>query len=109
VKDSEGTALSVSEEEILQAQGLLASLEGVFGEPSGVAGIAGVKELRESGIIDGSDTVVVPITGTGFKDPEVVVDAFPTPRLVSPLLEEIRDLGPSKWNHPDCLRMEKLR
>ena len=41
---------------------------GVFGEPAGVTGTAGVKKLCEQGIIGANDTVVSVVTGNGLKD-----------------------------------------
>ncbi|UCG90413.1 MAG: threonine synthase, partial [Candidatus Heimdallarchaeota archaeon] len=73
IYDSSGTAVAVSEEAILRTQRWIAQYEGIFGEPSGTAGLAGLEVLVERGEIDSSDHVVVPITGIGFKDPEVLI------------------------------------
>ncbi|UCE09423.1 MAG: threonine synthase [Candidatus Thorarchaeota archaeon] len=63
-----GEAISVSDESIERYLLLLGKLEGVFAEPSGVAALAGLEHLAQDGIIDKQDRIVVPITGSGFKD-----------------------------------------
>ena len=73
IYDSSGTAVAVSEEAILRTQRWLAQYEGIFGEPSGTAGLAGLEVLVGEGKIDKSDRVVIPITGIGFKDPKILL------------------------------------
>ncbi|MFX0116230.1 MAG: threonine synthase [Candidatus Hodarchaeota archaeon] len=94
---SEGEAISVSDSEILEAQQQLAATEGLFGSPSGVAAIAGLRKLVEDGIIDSSDVVVVPITGHGLKDPAILNDkvkeAIVCPADLSILSEELKKKG----------------
>jgi threonine synthase len=68
VRTSRGTFVNVSDEEILSAMRLLGETTGVFGEPSGVACIAGLKKLLHDGIIGRDETVVCIVTGNGLKD-----------------------------------------
>ena len=68
IRESNGLTVNVSDEEILAAQGLLGKTCGVFGEPAGVTGTAGVKKLCEQGVIGRNDTVVSVVTGNGLKD-----------------------------------------
>lgn len=68
IRASNGTMIVVTDEEILQAQQLAARLGGVFGEPAGVAGIAGLKNAVASGVISSSSAVLAVITGSGLKD-----------------------------------------
>jgi len=72
IKESHGTAKTVSDKEILAAQRDLASKEGIFVEPASAASIAGLRKSRELGRIDRSDLVVCVTTGHGLKDPSVV-------------------------------------
>jgi threonine synthase len=65
---ADGETVAVTDEAIEEALIALGKLEGIFAEPSGVAALAGLKELVEQGVIDRSDMIVVPITGSGFKD-----------------------------------------
>ena len=68
IRESDGIVVNVSDEEIMAAQKLLGRTCGVFGEPAGVTGAAGVKELCEQGVIGKDDTVVSVVTGNGLKD-----------------------------------------
>ena len=52
----------------MAAQKLLGTTCGVFGEPAGVTGTAGVKKLCEQGVLGANDTVVSVVTGNGLKD-----------------------------------------
>jgi threonine synthase len=68
LKIADGEAIAVTDQAIEEALVVLGRLEGIFAEPSGVAALAGLKELVEQGVINRSDRIVVPITGSGFKD-----------------------------------------
>jgi threonine synthase len=68
IKASSGDMIAVSDEEILEAMRLTARLGGVFGEPAGVAGIAGLKKALAQGMVKRSESAVVVITGNGLKD-----------------------------------------
>ena len=68
IRESDGIVVNVSDQEIMAAQQLLCRTCGVFGEPAGVTGAAGVKKLCEQGVIGKDDTVVSVVTGNGLKD-----------------------------------------
>jgi len=68
IKESRGLTVEVTDEEIMAAQKLLGKTCGVFGEPAGVTGTAGVKKLCEEGKLGKDDTVVSVVTGNGLKD-----------------------------------------
>ncbi len=68
VKNSKGQYINVSDEEILNMIKLLGSTTGIFGEPAGVAGLAGIKNAVKEGIIGKEESVAVVITGNGLKD-----------------------------------------
>lgn len=87
---SHGHAVSVPDAEIERHLVLLGKLEGVFAEPSGVAALAGLRQLLDEGMIDRSDSVVVPITGIGFKDLSTPDRLTPSVKLISPNVEELR-------------------
>jgi threonine synthase len=72
IRDSRGTAETVTDRQILEVQKELATLEGIFVEPASAASIAGVKKLSEEGRVDRSETVVCVTTGHGLKDPSVL-------------------------------------
>ena len=75
VTESGGAFIAVSDEEILASITLLARKAGVFGEPAGVAGVAGVKRAVESGIIGHSESVALIVTGNGLKDIQSAIRA----------------------------------
>jgi len=73
--ESRGTAVKVSNEQIMEAQRTLAKKEGIFAEPSGATALAGLKKLGDQGRIPRDDCVVVEITGSGLKDLNVIGSA----------------------------------
>jgi len=79
IKDSNGFAETISDEEILKAQRLLASYEGIFVEPAGAASIAGLIKLVKNGLVRQDDLIVCIATGHGLKDPDIVLRQFPKP------------------------------
>ena len=89
VRESKGIAVNVSDEEILAAMRLLGRTQGVFGEPAGVTGTAGVKKALELGLIDPDSTVVSIVTGNGLKDVQSGIRAAGEPMLVRPDLDAL--------------------
>jgi threonine synthase len=77
VYDTGGTAIAVSDEDLLGAQVELATAEGTFICPEGAACFAAAKQLREAGWLAEDDKVVVLNTGTGVKYPETVTVDVP--------------------------------
>ena len=68
IRESDGIVVNVTDEEIMAAQKLLGTTCGVFGEPAGVTGTAGLKKLCEQGRIPKDASVVSVVTGNGLKD-----------------------------------------
>ncbi len=68
IRESNGLTVNVSDAEIMAAQKLLGRTCGVFGEPAGVTGAAGLKKLCEQGRIERDAAVVSVVTGNGLKD-----------------------------------------
>ena len=90
VRVSDGVAVNVSDEEILAAMRLLGRTQGVFGEPAGVTGTAGVKKALELGLISPDATVVSVVTGNGLKDVQNGIRAAGEPMLVPPDMGALR-------------------
>jgi len=67
LKKSHGTAVSATDEEILQAVRHWGSTEGIFAAPEGAAALVAYQKLRASGFFGESDTVVLFNTGSGYK------------------------------------------
>jgi threonine synthase len=91
VTESGGAFVSVSDEEILQSIPMLARKAGVFGEPAGVAGAAGVKRAVELGVIGGSESVAIIMTGNGLKDIQSAMRAVGRTIQVRPDIREVRE------------------
>lgn len=68
VKNSFGTGISVSDEEIIEWQKFLARREGIFCEPTSATVFAALKKLFDSNEIESKDSVLLPVTGFGLKD-----------------------------------------
>jgi threonine synthase len=90
VTESAGAFVSVTDEEILQSIPMLAQKVGVFGEPAGVAGVAGVRRAVESGIINRTESVAIVMTGNGLKDIQSAIRAAGSTIQVQPDMEEVR-------------------
>ncbi len=67
IYDSEGTAIAVSDEAILESQKQLASMEGIFAAPEGAATLAALKELIKQGWVHPEERIVLFNTGSGLK------------------------------------------
>ena len=89
IRESQGVAVNVSAGEILAAMRLLGRTCGVFGEPAGVTGTAGVKKALELGLIDPASTVVSVVTGNGLKDVANGIRAAGEPMLVKPDMDAL--------------------
>jgi threonine synthase len=74
VRETGGSGAMVSDEEILDAVELLARTEGIFTEPAGGTTLAAARALVKRGVIKRNESVVVCITGNGYKTAEVMAD-----------------------------------
>jgi threonine synthase len=91
VNESGGAFVAVKDEEILEAITLTARKTGVFGEPAGVACVAGVRRAVATGIIGHSESAVVVMTGSGLKDVQSAMRAAGRPIQVRPEMDEVRE------------------
>ncbi len=92
LRESGGTAVAVSDAEILEAQSLTGSLAGVFAEPAAAASVAAARKLRERGVIGRDDLVVCNLTGHGLKQPEAIRISEEDIRPITPTLAALREL-----------------
>jgi threonine synthase len=90
LKMADGKAVAVEDKEIEKYLVLLGKSEGIFAEPSGVAALAGLETLINDGTIDRKDRIVVPITGTGFKDLATPDRLTQKVHLIRPDLDELQ-------------------
>lgn len=89
IRESKGVAIGVTDEEMLEAQNLLASREGIFAEPASASVIAALKRLVDQGVVTRDDTVVCVITGTGLKETAVLRERYILPPSVPATKEGI--------------------
>lgn len=87
--ESKGIAIDVSDEEILEAMTALARYTGVFGEPAGVTGFAGLQKMVSEGLVDKAETVALIVSGNGLKDVKSAMKAVKKPEKVKPELSEL--------------------
>jgi threonine synthase len=71
IRESGGTAVSVSEDEILKCTYELGEKEGIFSSPEGGASLAALKKLLHDGLIKSDERIVIFITGNGSKYSDV--------------------------------------
>ena len=90
IRVSGGTAETVTDEEILAAQKMLAVREGIGVEPASAASIAGLIKLRKMGVIGKDERVVCVTTGHLLKDPETVIRTCEKPIEVDASREAIK-------------------
>lgn len=91
VKMSGGFFMSVSDEEILEAQGFLASGEGIFAEPASCATLAGLFKLKERGELPKAITVAAILTGNGLKDPNAAISKVGEPVEIDGTIEALKE------------------
>ncbi len=91
IRESKGTAETVTDEEILDAQKMLARIEGIFVEPASASSIAGLKKLVRKGVINRDERVVCITTGHGLKDPDTAVKVSEKPVEVDAEMAAIED------------------
>ena len=93
VRDSKGTWIAVSDDQILDTMRVLGRTEGVFGEPAGVTATAGVRQAVIDGIIKSDESVTCISTGSGLKDVKNALRAAGKPKLCEPDLDALEKSG----------------
>jgi threonine synthase len=72
VRATGGSGAAVGEEEIVAGIQLLAETEGIFTEPAGGVTVAATKQLIERGVLPRDESIVIGVTGNGFKTIDVL-------------------------------------
>jgi threonine synthase len=88
VRSTGGAGVAVSDPDIVSAIHLLAETEGIFTEPAGGTTLAGAIDLIKRRVIGPDDSVVVCVTGNGYKTAEVVADQLVQPVRLSRAFKE---------------------
>jgi threonine synthase len=89
VRASHGEMIAVSDAEILEAMRITARLGAVFGEPAGVASVAGLKKAIEQKIVKSNESAVAVITGNGLKDIQSAKQAAGNELIVEPNMDSL--------------------
>jgi threonine synthase len=90
VKASDGAIVTVSDDAILEAAKDVAAATGVFAEPTGAAGFAGLIEAKAKGIVTSSDRVLFIVTGNGLKDVTGASKKAPEAHRIGVSLDDVR-------------------
>jgi threonine synthase len=90
IRESGGAMVSVADEEILGAMYELARATGVFGEPAGVTGVAGLLRAIGDGTVKRNETVLHILSGNGLKDVRSAQRACPEARRIPVSLDAVR-------------------
>jgi threonine synthase len=80
VRSTGGSGAAVTDGQIIEAIQLLAETEGIFTEPAGGTTLAATIDLIRRGVIGRDESVVVCVTGNGYKTADIVAE-----RLVAPV------------------------
>ena len=83
VRATGGTGAAVTDVQIVEAIRLLAETEGIFTEPAGGTTLAATIDLVKKGVITSGESVVVCVTGNGYKTAEVVAGQLKEPVQLS--------------------------
>jgi len=67
IRASGGTAISVTDDELIKAVGAIGAAEGIFAAPEGAACLPALRKLIDQGIVSSGETVVLFNTGSGIK------------------------------------------
>ena len=92
VRESGGWGEAATDEEIVDAIRLLARTEGIFTEPAGGATVAVTKKLIQQGRIARDESIVISVTGNGYKTLEAVAGSVASPFVINARLREFDDL-----------------
>ena len=103
IRSSGGVAESVTDEEITEAQLLLARVEGIGVEPASAASVAGLKKLVEMNEIEKDERIVCITTGHLLKDPERVIQICKPPIEVEADVEVLRKMVRGRFEAMKCM------
>ena len=91
VRESDGGAVTVSDDAIIAAIPHLARTTGIFAEPAAAAALAGLQGALERHLIRRYERVVLLITGSGLKDVPAAAKAVGIPEPVPPTLDAVAE------------------
>ena len=89
VSESGGAFNAVTDEQIREAQRILAAEGGVFAEPASCAPLAGLLKLKRAGRLPEGITVTMILTGNGLKDPDTAMSQVGKPIEINDTLDDL--------------------
>lgn len=92
LRDTGGWAEAATDAEIVDAIHLLARTEGIFTEPAGGTTVAVTKKLIEQGRIPRDESIVICVTGNGYKTVEAVRESVAAPFVIDAKLQQFDHL-----------------
>ncbi len=72
IKVTNGFKIKVEDQEVIEAERLLARAEGLFAEPSAAVALAGLIKAVDWNLVSRRSKILYILTGTGLKDPVVI-------------------------------------
>jgi threonine synthase len=101
IRATGGTGAAVSDAQIIDAIRLLAETEGIFTEPAGGTTLAATIDLINRGVIPRDESIVVCVTGNGYKTTEAVAGTLTAPVRLSRAFKDFeawwaKSLGPER-------------
>jgi threonine synthase len=96
VRKTGGSGSAVSDAQIIHAIELLAETEGLFTEPAGGTTLAATVDLIQRGLIPPDESIVICVTGNGYKTAEVVQDRLAAPVRLSRSFKEFESWWESR-------------
>jgi len=92
IKKYNGEYLTVSDDEILNASGILSRNTGIFAEPAAAASFAGLLKYHQENKLDKDSKNVVLLTGSGLKDLNSVQKILNIPEAIQPTIDNLKKI-----------------
>ncbi len=91
-RDTGGAYLTVSDDDILAGITALGREAAIFAEPAGATAYAGLVKAVRQGLVHQDETIVVVNTGSGLKDVKAATRAAPSPMVIEPALDAVKEV-----------------
>lgn len=99
LRDSNGLAEVSIDEDTMEMQQLLSSIEGIYGEAASLTPLVAIRKLKEQGKINTDDKIVSLLTSTGLKDTVSTAEKLPVVKVIEPELAELRKTLKDSYNY----------
>ncbi|MHA1384884.1 MAG: threonine synthase [Candidatus Helarchaeota archaeon] len=96
IRSTNGCASAPSDTEITDAIKILAKTEGIYAEPAGAITLAALIKLVKSGEIKKDESIVLLVTGNGFKAQQTITKLIPKIPIIEPTIDALRKLTTNK-------------